>query len=92
VIEGTEKITFGSALFEASARADGVPTTPSVDPERFPALTRSIAASPFDEEQLFVETLRIFLASARQRANDGAWSMPLVTTNIVAVDAWKHRE
>lgn len=91
VIEGTEKITFGSALFEASARADGVPSMPPVDPERFPALTRSLAANPFDEEQLFVETLRIFLEGARQRANNTAWGVPLVTTSNVTTAAWKHR-
>ena len=68
VIEGTEKLTFGSALFEAAARADGVPSMPPADPALFPALTRSIAANPFDEEQLFVETLRIFIDGVRRRA------------------------
>lgn len=80
VIEGTEKITFGSALFEASARADGVPTIPPVDPHLFPALARSLAANPFGEEELFVETLRIFLAGAGLRAQRRSWGEPIADT------------
>lgn len=91
VIEGTEKITFGSALFEASARADGVPAMPAVDAKRFPALQGSISANPFDEEQLFVETLRIFLEGARRRAAAKQWGMPLVTDTVAPIAAWKHR-
>lgn len=88
VIEGTEKITFGSALFEAAARADGVPAMHPVDPDLYPALTRSVAANPFDEEQLFIETLRIFLEGARRRAEDGTWGQRLVTTANPSVAAW----
>lgn len=77
VIEGTEKITFGSALFEAASRADGVPALPQVDAAAYPALTQSLAASPFDEEQLFVEALRMFLAGAFARARDASWGRPV---------------
>lgn len=68
VIEGTEKITFGSALFAAAARAEDVPAMPLVDTHLFPALGRAIEANPFDDEAMFVETLRMFLAGARARA------------------------
>lgn len=91
VIEGTEKITFGSALFEASARADGVPAMPPVDAARFPSLGRSMQANPFDEEQLFVETLRIFLEGARRRAAARSWGEPLRTADVLPAEAWKHR-
>jgi AcrR family transcriptional regulator len=77
VIEGTEKITFGSALFEASSRADGVPALPPVDAAFYPTLTTSLVANPFDDEQLFVETLRMFLAGAMARAQAGNWGKRL---------------
>ena len=63
--EGLERLTFGSILFETSARARGIPTMPSVDSDRYPTLARSIAANPFDDEGRFVEALRIFLAGVK---------------------------
>lgn len=77
VIEGAEKITYGSALFAASARADGVPPMPPVDPVAFPALTDALAANPFDDEALFVEVLRMFLVGAEERARAGELGRPI---------------
>lgn len=77
VIEGTEKITFGSALFEAFARSADVPSFPTVDPMRYPTLTHSLASNPFADEELFVETLRMFLAGATARAATKNWGMRL---------------
>lgn len=77
VIEGTEKITFGSALFEAFARSADVPSFPKVDPTRYPTLTNSLASNPFADEELFVETLRMFLAGATARAATKSWGMRL---------------
>lgn len=67
ILEGIEKLTFGDALFEAAARAAGVPAMPAVDPGRYPNLTRSIAANRFDDEQVFTEALAMFLAGVRAR-------------------------
>jgi AcrR family transcriptional regulator len=65
ILEGVEKFTFGSTLFEAAARARGVPPMPQVDAGAFPNLGRSIAANPFDDEGSFIQALRIFFAGVR---------------------------
>ncbi|MFM6853082.1 MAG: TetR/AcrR family transcriptional regulator [Sphingopyxis sp.] len=77
VIEGAEKITYGSALFGASARADGVPLMPLVDAAEYPALSTAIAHNPFDDEALFVEVLRMFLIGAETRARAGQTGQPI---------------
>jgi TetR/AcrR family tetracycline transcriptional repressor len=77
VIEGTEKITFGSALFEGYARSTGVPSFPPVDEAAYPTLNASLRANPFEDEELFVETLRVFLAGAKARADARAWGKRL---------------
>jgi AcrR family transcriptional regulator len=65
VLEGTEKLTFGSALFAAAARASSVAPMPEFNAEELPQLARAVRASSFDDESLFVETLRTFLAGMR---------------------------
>lgn len=77
VIEGAEKITYGSALFAASARADGVPPMPPVDPATYPSLARALDANPFDDEALFVEVLRMFMVGAEARARAGDVGEPI---------------
>lgn len=72
VIEATEKLTFGSGLFAAAAAARGAPPMPEVDGEAFPNLARAIAANPFDDEQLFAETIRIFFTGVAQRYRQGS--------------------
>ena len=67
ILEGIEKLTFGDALFEAAARAKGVPAMPVIDPERHPNLAKSIAANTLDDEEVFTEALRIFFAGVRVR-------------------------
>lgn len=67
ILEGIEKLTYGSALFEAAARARGMPAMPAVDPRRFPNLAECLAANTFDDEELFIEALRMFLAGVRAR-------------------------
>lgn len=70
VIDAVERYTFGAALFEASARARGVRQMPDVDPVLYPSLSRAIADNPFADDELFAESLRLFLAGARQRAGE----------------------
>lgn len=67
IFDGLENLTFGHALFDASARARGVASMPPVDPELFPELARSVAANPYDDEGLFIESLKMFLVGARAR-------------------------
>jgi AcrR family transcriptional regulator len=62
VLEGAEKLTFGSALFEASSRARGVDPMPPFDPDRLPTLAKAIRANRLSDEELFVETLLRFFA------------------------------
>lgn len=71
VIEAIERLTYGTALFEAAARARGVAPMPFVDPGKYPNLAKAIADSPFDDEALFVESLRIFLTGVRARLDQG---------------------
>ncbi|WP_068876448.1 MULTISPECIES: TetR/AcrR family transcriptional regulator [unclassified Phenylobacterium] len=70
LLEGTEKLTYASALFEAAAQVRGVPAMPSVDPERLPHLALAQAANPYDAEGLFEQTIRTFLAGFRVRPGD----------------------
>ncbi|NIJ35965.1 AcrR family transcriptional regulator [Sphingopyxis panaciterrae] len=67
VIDAVEKYTYGAALFEASARSRGIEPMPAVDSEKYPSLAKAIADNPFDDEQLFVESLRLFLVGVRER-------------------------
>ncbi len=65
ILEGIEKLTFGSALFDAASRARGLPSMPAVDPERYPHLAASINANTQDDEGNFVEALKMFFAGIR---------------------------
>lgn len=67
VIEGTEKLTFGSALFAAAAQAQGVKPFPPFDADKYPAVARAVASNPYDDERLFEATLRIFLAGVAEQ-------------------------
>lgn len=77
VIDAIEKYTYGAALFEASARTRGVEPMPAVDGEKYPSLAQAVADNPFDDEQLFVESLRLFLAGVRERIRTGSIGQPL---------------
>ncbi|NKI16165.1 helix-turn-helix transcriptional regulator [Spongiibacter sp. KMU-166] len=61
IIEGVEKLTFGSALLGAMSRGAGTPPMPDFDAEQFPDLAASMAADPHSEAEMFEETLRKFL-------------------------------
>ncbi|MFW6093532.1 MAG: TetR/AcrR family transcriptional regulator [Pseudomonadota bacterium] len=67
IVEGVEKLTYGSALFAAAGRAYGIDPMPDFDPERYPALSAAVRANPHDEEQLFIETVETLLAGFRAR-------------------------
>jgi hypothetical protein len=77
VIDAVEKYTYGAALFEASARARGIDPMPAVDGEKYPSLAKAIQANPFNDEQLFVESLRLFLVGVRERIASDSIGQPL---------------
>ena len=61
ILEGSEKLTFGSALFAAASHSRGTPPYPSYSVERHPYLANAINANTHDEEGVFVAALRSFL-------------------------------
>lgn len=69
LIEGIEKLTFGAAVFAASerARADGAP--PAADPRAYPNLHRALRANRWDDEQMFVQTIRTFVGGVARKAD-----------------------
>lgn len=68
LLEGTEKLTYGSALFAAAAHARSVLAMPPIDTTRTPHLARARDANPHDPEALFEATIRTYLAGFRARA------------------------
>lgn len=72
ILEGIEKLTFGSALFAAAAATANVPAMPEVTAKDYPNLAESVAASQFDDEGNFVEALRMLLAGVRARTQPPA--------------------
>lgn len=65
IIEGTEKLTYASALFEAAARSYGVEPMPDYSMDQFPHLTNAVKANPFDDEEMFEEAVTAFLRGFR---------------------------
>jgi len=61
LVEGLEKLTFGSALFEAACRSRGVEPMPQFDHKELPQLAEALRASHLDGEALFVTTIQRFL-------------------------------
>ncbi|WP_176593662.1 TetR/AcrR family transcriptional regulator [Sphingobium sp. EM0848] len=77
ILEGTEKLTFGSALFAAAAITRGRAPMPEVDPGRLPHFSEALESNAFDEEALFAETVRIYLAGAAARVERDEIGQPL---------------
>jgi len=67
VLDGAEKLTFGSSLYGAAAIARGIPAMPAFSAEKLPALAEAMAANRYDEEALFEESVRVFLAGLKAR-------------------------
>lgn len=59
---GLDNILMGAALTAAYAKSRDLPAFPVYDPAQFPSLAAAVKANPFDEEQMFVATIRAFLA------------------------------
>jgi TetR/AcrR family tetracycline transcriptional repressor len=65
IIEGTEKLTYASALFEAAARSYGIKPMPDFDMEQHPHLSKAVQANPYDDEEMFEEAVSAFLRGFR---------------------------
>ncbi len=63
VLEGTEKLTFGSALLGAMSRAKGVDPLPPYDPDKHQHLNRAVEANNYDEDAMFEAAVRGFLSA-----------------------------
>lgn len=61
VLEGADKLTFGSALFGAASRATQTDSDPEIEPGRYPYFTQALEANTLDDEETFVVCLRAFL-------------------------------
>ncbi|HKY93453.1 MAG TPA: helix-turn-helix domain-containing protein [Nevskiaceae bacterium] len=61
LIEGLDKITLGSALFEASCRSRSIEPIPPFDRAKLPHLADAIRANTRDDEGLFAATITAFL-------------------------------
>src|SRR3546814_5429424 len=60
-VDGLEKLTFGSALFEAAYRSRGIEPMPQFDRNRLPQLSEALRANHLDGEALFIATVRQYL-------------------------------
>lgn len=58
---GLDNILVGAALTSAYAHAKGQPAFPVYDPAAFPSLAEAVKANVFDEEGIFIATIRAFL-------------------------------
>jgi AcrR family transcriptional regulator len=61
IIDGTDKLTFGSILFASQNLIDGKSRFDHADPERHPYMTRANAALTLSEEASFANSIRNFV-------------------------------
>jgi AcrR family transcriptional regulator len=67
IFEGMERLVLGSAVASATRAQEGHSEDElAADPERHPVLDQALRANPWNEEELFAETLRRFLIGALQ--------------------------
>lgn len=67
VLDGAEKLTFGSSLYGAAAKSRDIDAMPVFDKTRLPALAAAIEHNAFTEEELFIEEVKVFLAGLKAR-------------------------
>lgn len=87
VLDGVEKITFGSAFFAAASAAYAVPTMPEFNADEFPALAVAVESNPHDDEELFAQTVEIFLAGLKAKFDNrrpAKKSLPVKSTTPTA--------
>jgi AcrR family transcriptional regulator len=77
IMDGLDKLTYGSVLFEAAGISRRLPPFPPTDPEEYPHLAQALAGNKQDPERMFRSVVRAFLdglvppqASERRRKTD----------------------
>ena len=70
ILEGSEKITFGSALFVAAGQSMELGEMPNFVPEKHPYFAAAVDAHGLSEEETFVRCLRSFLRGLPLNATD----------------------
>jgi TetR/AcrR family transcriptional regulator, tetracycline repressor protein len=68
-MEGLDILTYGSALFAASARAQRVEMMPPIEPEQYPNLSQAVRHNPHDEDAQFATMVRAFLQGLSALSN-----------------------
>lgn len=63
ILAGLDYIAWGSHLYAAMARSQGVPTYPNFDPHQFPSLASAMAANDKDDEELYLASSFRYLRS-----------------------------
>lgn len=73
ILDALEKLTYGTSLFDAAAKAHDHAAMPAFDAARYPLLADALAKSPVTDEALFIETLNVLLDgfSFRYGGRDG---------------------
>lgn len=67
VIEAIERFTFGYTIFAAAAASLHTPATPIPERDEYPFLVAALEAAPANDEDVFVEALRVILDGLRVR-------------------------
>ncbi len=67
MLDGLEKLTYGSALFAASSRAHQKPQMPDFDFDTYPNLGKAVRSNAFNDEAMFEEAIRAFLDGLERR-------------------------
>ncbi|WP_084399738.1 TetR/AcrR family transcriptional regulator [Henriciella aquimarina] len=78
ILEATDKLMFGSAMFAAAARSKKTSQLPEFDHEAYRYIAAAANTGPQDDEELFIGALKVILAGLRHYAeNDYAWPKSL---------------
>jgi AcrR family transcriptional regulator len=78
ILDGAEKINFGSSFFAAAATAYTTPVMPKFSATKFPTLAAAVNSNPHNDEQLFAQTIRVFLAGLKALYGVSATAKPAV--------------
>lgn len=61
ILEGTEKLTYGSALFAAASLSQKTPLMPEYNPDQHPHLAQAVRMNPYTTEELFKKSISAFI-------------------------------
>ena len=64
IVDGLDKLTYGSVLFEAATISRRLPQFPVTSAEQFPFLSKALDSNKQDPERIFRSVIRAFLEGA----------------------------